>query len=78
MPRQEKNKWKLKHVESCVKRDENGAKRNASEFINIDSLFIKKMLLFSGLTPVHLAVLAGSKDVLKLLNSAGANMSAQV
>ena len=27
---------------------------------------------------MHLAVLAGSKDVLKLLNSAGANMSAQV
>ncbi|XP_078366707.1 nuclear factor NF-kappa-B p105 subunit-like [Oculina patagonica] len=32
---------------------------------------------YQGLTPVHLAVLAGSKDVLKLLNSAGANMSAQ-
>ncbi|KAJ7381566.1 Nuclear factor NF-kappa-B p105 subunit [Desmophyllum pertusum] len=29
------------------------------------------------LTPVHLAVLAGSKDVLKLLNSSGATMSAQ-
>ena len=27
---------------------------------------------------MHLAVLVGSKDVLKLLNSAGANMSAQV
>ena len=33
---------------------------------------------FSGLTPVHLAVLSGSKDALKLLNSAGANLSAQV
>lgn len=32
---------------------------------------------YQGLTPVHLAVLAGSKDSLKLLNSAGAYMSAQ-
>ena len=78
MPRQEKNKRKLKHVESYVKHDEIGAKRNASQFVNIHSLVIKKTLLFSGLTPVHLAVQAGSKDVLKLLNSAGANMSAQV
>lgn len=32
---------------------------------------------YQGLTPVHLAVLCGSKEALKLLNSAGANMSAQ-
>lgn len=54
-----------------------------------DAMCLKAMLNFNvtktvlnwqnyqGLTPVHLAVLAGSKDVLKLLNSAGANMSAQ-
>lgn len=32
---------------------------------------------YQGLTPVHLAVLSGSKDALKLLNTAGANLSAQ-
>ncbi|KAM7449939.1 Nuclear factorNF-kappa-B p105 subunit [Porites harrisoni] len=32
---------------------------------------------YQGLTPVHLAVLSGSKDALKLLNFAGANLSAQ-
>lgn len=42
---------------------------------------VSKMVLnwqnYQGLTPVHLAVLCGSKDVLKLLRSAGADMSAQ-
>lgn len=64
-------------MECSVEPDQNRAKKNVRELINIDSLFIIT-LLFSGQTPVHLAVLAGSKDVLKLLNSAGANMSAQV
>ena len=36
------------------------------------------IFFYSGLTPVHLAVLSASKEALKLLNSAGANMSAQV
>ena len=35
----------LKHIESYVKHDKNCAKRNASEFVNIDSLFIKNVVV---------------------------------
>lgn len=49
-----------------------------SDSSHVDCVLIKIIVVVLGLTPVHLAVLSGSKDALKLLNSAGANMSAQV
>lgn len=66
---------KFEYVEFFVKYDKNCVKIIISEFVNIGSFFIKKMLLLLGFILVYLVVLVGSKDVFKFLNFVGVNMS---